>query len=257
MTTNPNKMLQEHEALLKTIYESRNPTRRYLHNIRRDWIIQTLKYWAQQKGMQNVLEVGGGCGIFIPDLVRLFKAVTVSDVEEAFLAIVGGMKKHYPNITIIKDDIVRTQLPKNSFDLILCSEVIEHISDSSKAIQSMFELLKTKGVLVLSTPQKYSTIEMISKIVFLPGIIQIAQLIYREPVYNTGHINLLTSKQVIKQCETAGFKILQSHKAGLYLPLIAELLGKWGLNIEKWLASKIRGTVFENFLWTQYYVFQK
>lgn len=67
----------------------------------------------------------------------------------------------------------------------------------------------------------------------------------------------MTSKQVIKQIKLAGFHIEESFKTGVYLPLIAELTGNWGLNLERWLEKKLRNSFFDWLLWTQYYIAQK
>jgi SAM-dependent methyltransferase len=204
--------------------------------------------------MEAAMEVGPGSGVYIPTLTGLFKSVTVTDIDEEFVANLATFKERYPNLTIIRDDITRTSLPDESFNLILCSEVIEHIHDSEAALRSMRRLLKPGGVLVLSTPQKWSTMESVCKIAFLSGIISLVRLVYREPILKANHINLLTRKGLDRQLSSAGFKTVERFCSGLYLPLLAELTGRVGLAIEKWLESKLRGGPIEGLLWTQYRV---
>ena len=74
-----------------------------------------------------------------------------------------------------------------------CAEVIEHIADAHAALCGLEKLLKPGGTLILSTPQRYSPLELCAKIAFLPGFIQLVRLIYREPILETGHIKVLTS----------------------------------------------------------------
>jgi 2-polyprenyl-3-methyl-5-hydroxy-6-metoxy-1,4-benzoquinol methylase len=145
-------------------------------------------------------------------------------------------------------------LPPQSFDLILCTEVVEHIADSSAAIAGMGRLLKPGGIMILSTPQPYSPLELAAKIAFLPGIIQIVRHIYGEPILETGHINLMTGREVERQLADAGFLISERHKSGMYLPLVAEFCGEMGLKLEQWLEERLRGTLVDGLLWTQYYV---
>jgi SAM-dependent methyltransferase len=49
-------------------------------------------------------------------------------------------------------DIISIPEPDSSFDIILCSEVLEHIPDPTKALDEFSRLLKPNGTLVLTAP---------------------------------------------------------------------------------------------------------
>lgn len=250
------KTEQELVELQETIYTSRNPTRRWLHCSRRDWIISTLKKYANKEcpDSRKSLEIGPGSGIYIPELIALSTQTYVSDIEEAYLKHVRQFKKEFSTLNLEVDDITDSKLEPGTFDLILCTEVIEHIADSKTAVANMHRLLKPGGLLVLSTPQRFSPLELFAKIAFLPGIIQLVRYIYKEPILETGHINLMTEGQVTDQIKAAGFTIIESHKSGMYIPLIAELMGERGLQIERYIEKKIYNGKFDWLLWTQYYI---
>jgi ubiquinone/menaquinone biosynthesis C-methylase UbiE len=239
-------------ALQETLYRSGNPTRRWLHCSRRDWIIATLRRHASPGG--RALEVGPGCGIYLPVLAGLFGQVVAADIEEAYLLHAARLRQTLPNLELVRDDVCSSSLPAQGFDLILCTEVIEHIGHSSAALAGMRRLLKPGGVLVLSTPQRYSPLELAAKVAFLPGVIQLVRRIYREPVLETGHINLMTARTVQRQLHGAGFEIVEQHRSGLYLPLVAEFGGERGLRFLQWLARRLGDGIGSNLLWTQYYV---
>ncbi len=239
----------------KTIYQSRNPTRKWLHSSRREWIINSLKRMAAEK-IENALEVGPGSGVYIPALSECCTNVTVIDVEDSFLADLGALAHRYPSLKLLGDDIARSLLPSNSFDLILCSEVVEHIRDSQTAIKEMHRLLKPGGILILSTPQKYSPLEILAKIAFLPGIKRIVSLLYREPVQGLGHLNLLTRNDLVHQLTSAGFRLNEYFTSGFYLPVFAELAGETAVLIEQWLEKKCRRGSCQQLLWTQYVIAQ-
>ncbi len=134
---------------------------------------------------------------------------------------------------MLVNDISDTHLPTQSFDLVLCSEVVEHIRDTTAAIAGIRRLLTPGGLLLISTPQHYSLMELACKAAFMPGVINLARRIYGEAVFETGHINLMTEKQTTRALESAGFHIRQRFKSGLYLPLIAEFAGTTGVRIER------------------------
>lgn len=219
-------------------------------------MIRTLRRYAATCG-PHALEVGPGSGVYLPVLSELFAAVVAIDTEQSYLQSVTPLLKTLSNVSLQRDDIQCSTLPSGSFDLVLCSEVIEHISDSRRALGEMHRLLRAHGVLVLTTPQRYSLLEACSKFALLPGVIDMVGQIYQEPVLETGHINLLTVSAARRQLIEAGFVIEEAFKSGLYLPLAAEFLGTAGMRLEQWLERRVAGSLLEWLLWTQYYVARK
>ena len=239
-------------SLQRTLYESRNPTRRWLHCIRRDWITRAMRRFVP-KG-ERALEVGPGSGIYIPILKELCAEVHLADCERTYLKAIELRYGADPCIKIIVDDITRSQLPDHSFDLVLCTEVVEHIADSAAALRHLARIMKPDGILVLSTPQRHSSLEMIARLALSPGLIWLTRLLYREPVLEMGHINLMTESTLQAQIKAANLHIIERYKGGLYLPGIAELLGSAGQRLAAGLERRIRGTPYDGVLWTQYYV---
>jgi SAM-dependent methyltransferase len=240
--------------LQQTLYTSRNPTRRWLHCTRRDWIVDAILRRSSSGRRNAALEVGPGSGLYLPTLATLYDQVTASDIQIDYLEHSRSLSREYPNLEFVVDDITDTALPPASFDLILCSEVVEHISDSAAALRSMHHLLRPGGTLILSTPQRDCPLEIAGKVAFLPGIIQLVRMVYREPILKTGHINLMTSRQVRRQLRAAGFRTVERFKSGVYLPVITEFGGRLGQRLQERMETWLRGGPLDRFLWTQYYV---
>jgi ubiquinone/menaquinone biosynthesis C-methylase UbiE len=250
MSTETEQQLLE---LQKTLYASKNPTRRNLHCTRRDWIIDAILRNRPANG-GKALEIGPGSGVYLPTLAENFAEVVASDVERAFLTEAESLRSSNPNISVVEDNIVASKLPEANFDLILCTEVIEHIAQGFAALQTIRRIVKPNGVLILSTPQRYSTLELAGKIAFLPGIIQMVRLVYSEPIIATGHINLMTAAAMQRQIRDAGFSIKESFISGLYIPLVAEFLGELGLRFEHASETLLKRIGLTGILWTQFYV---
>lgn len=53
----------------------------------------------------------------------------------------------------VKADICNLPFENDSFDIILCNHVLEHIPDDTKAIQELYRILKPDGMGVLQIPQ--------------------------------------------------------------------------------------------------------
>ncbi len=241
--------------LQQTLYESSNPTRKWLHCSRRDWIIKQIK--ELEHPVVNALEVGPGSGVYLPVLADIANNVVASDVEDAYLVHARQLSGELSNLVCVRDDITRPTLRVASFDLILCTEVIEHIPDVTASLQGLSKLLAPGGTLILSTPQRYSPLELCAKVAFLPGVIQIVRWIYKEPIIETGHISLQTEKQLAKALAHTGLTTITVRKSGFYLPLVAEFMGESGQRFLSWCERGLQDSFASGLLWTQYWILRK
>jgi len=242
--------------LLETLYNSRNPTRRWLHCSRRDWIAAKIRECAQAHP-RRALEVGFGAGAYLPALCETYPEVVASDLDQAHLDHARTFVAKHSNLRLVTDDITDSRLAQHSFDLILCTEVIEHIGDTSAVLAGIARLLAPGGTLILSTPQRHSLMELTCKVAFLPGVIKLVRRIYAEAVFETGHVNLMTAGTLIRALDDGGFVVRERYQSGMYLPLIAELGGNAALRLEQWLETKLTGGPLGWMLWTQYYIAQR
>jgi SAM-dependent methyltransferase len=239
--------------LQDTLYQSKNPTRRWIHTRRRETIEGLLRSVAGP-GVTRALEIGPGSGLYLPLLAQLAEEVVAMDIEPSFLDRARLCLADHHNARFVVDDITQTQLPPAHFDLILCTEVLEHIGDWRHALASMARLLRPGGALVLSTPQPHSPLELMGKVAFRPGVIRVVRAIYREPVLETGHISLVSSRCLERQIEAAGLQIERRIWTGAYLPVVAELGGARALRWEQALEPRLQARPLRGLLWTQYVV---
>ena len=65
-------------------------------------------------------------------------------------------KKLVPHIDIRQGDVTNTGIQENSADILVSSEVIEHVNDPSLMVSEAKRILKPGGILVLSTPVRIS-----------------------------------------------------------------------------------------------------
>ncbi|WOD42347.1 class I SAM-dependent methyltransferase [Hwangdonia lutea] len=59
----------------------------------------------------------------------------------------------------VKADICNLPFKDNSYDVILCNHVLEHIPDDTKAMQELYRVLKPKGMAILQIPQDLNRVE--------------------------------------------------------------------------------------------------
>lgn len=242
-------------SLQKTLYASRNPVRRWLHTSRRDAVLEAVRT-APILGRRRALEVGPGSGVYLPALCEQFVSVTAIDVEPAHINALRGLAGSHANLELKVTDLCKTEW-KEKFDLVLCSEVIEHVEDPPSFVTGLAAAVADDGILVLSTPQPWSFMELTASIALSPMVIWLPKLIYREPVLPTGHISVQSRKAIGGLLEANGLSILQSQYLGLYMPVLSEFGGAFAVNALKGLERTVQRLGPTGILWTQLHVARK
>ena len=115
---NPENKLVE---LQQTLYTSSNPTRRWLHCTRRDWIFGALRHTVGERH-ERAIEVGPGSGIYLPTLAQFYDEVVALDIEQVYLDHLSHLTGIHKNLALIIDDITASNLPDATFDLVLCTD---------------------------------------------------------------------------------------------------------------------------------------
>jgi 2-polyprenyl-3-methyl-5-hydroxy-6-metoxy-1,4-benzoquinol methylase len=234
------------------LYEDPNPTRRGLHQRRRDWVEAAL---ADHVGKHTrVVEVGIGCGLFTRALSAREADVIAVDIEPAFVAGVAGVR----GVSAVLADATEA-LPIVGQDVALCSEVLEHVSParSLDMLRSIAGALRPGGRLILTTPQRFATVELTARLLRFRPLLALARKLYGM-ADELGHTNLLTAPELKRQLKAAGFVIERETRFGFYLPVVAEFGGEPGRSllraVERLLAPV---PVLRGLLWTQAYVLRR
>lgn len=243
--------------LQQTLYASGNYTRRRLHQTRLQWVTSAIERHAAPLSRARAIEYGPGSGIYLPVLARHCGETAAADIEEAYLAGIGPLLAELNFVSAIIDDIQKSRFEDERFGLVLCSEVLEHVPDPELALRTLQRILVPGGIAIVTTPQRYSVMELCCKVAFLPGVIDLVRMIYREAVLPTGHISLRSAAAFRRGIDEAGFEVLEHERFGLYLPLVAEFGGVRGGKLLERLESTLSTSVLNQLFWTQAYVLRK
>jgi len=116
------------------------------------------------------------------------------------------------NLTVIKCDIENEKIPfeDNKFDFIIFNEIFEHLRiNPIFALKELNRVLKSNGIMMLTTPNLYSIIKIIA---YLSGRGFNDPYTEFEKLYTLGHIGHIreySTKEVKKFLENTGFKIIE------------------------------------------------
>jgi len=105
----------------------------------------------------NVYEAGGGSTSFLPAEVLRRCHVTVVDIDEEQIR-----NNAYAQQTIL-GDIQTYRFPPDSFDLIICYNVLEHVPYVEAALAGFFQSLKRGGLILIGAPNPRSLSGVVTK----------------------------------------------------------------------------------------------
>lgn len=104
----------------------------------------------------RILDAGAGFGIYTLSLAQAGYSIDAVEIDNSRIAAlakasadVSFFKGH---IRIIHGSLTSLHLPSNFYDVIICSDVIEHIADHEAAIAELSRVLNLDGTLLLTVP---------------------------------------------------------------------------------------------------------
>jgi len=153
----------------------------------------------------NLLEIGTGSGIFLPELSQHCEKLYATDIHPHFENI-ENLLKHYKvkEYDLKSQSIQKTNYPDNYFDAIVAVSVLEFVDDLQEAINEIKRILKNDGVFITICP-------MNSK--FLDSILSLYSK--KKPKEEFGESRIYVSNALEEN-----FKII---KKGYLLPLIGRI----------------------------------
>jgi len=157
----------------------------------------------------KILDIGCGPGRHTCEAYR-FEDVTVVGVDLNFndLTEAHGRLCYHDQLGehgggswgLSTANILNLPFADECFDLVICSEVMEHIPDEQKAIREITRVLKPGKNIVVSVPR------------FFPELI-CWRLSDEYHHANQGHIRIYKKKEIVKKLEAAGVKKWADHHA--------------------------------------------
>ncbi|MBU1867894.1 class I SAM-dependent methyltransferase [Patescibacteria group bacterium] len=132
---------KEHQYLFDRIFASK----------RKDLITAPIK--AHKNAI--VLEVGCGDGIILAELSKYLPAKNLYGIDTSIKGIELACQ-HLPEINLSVGDTCSLAFQDSKFDFVIAADVIEHLEHLEKMLAEVRRVLKDKGKLIISTPNRIS-----------------------------------------------------------------------------------------------------
>ncbi|MCL4460050.1 MAG: class I SAM-dependent methyltransferase [Chloroflexi bacterium] len=112
-----------------------------------------------------ILDAGTGIGFLLPTLSHLAQCVVAVDYSQILTTTMQMVKRrHLTNIYPCQADLTNLPFDANSFDLIICLSVLEHIPEPAEVLGEFRRVLKRDGVAIVGYPVENLALGMIRKI---------------------------------------------------------------------------------------------
>jgi len=178
----------------------------------------------------SALEIGAAEGIVIKrlgELLHIERCLAV-DISQAFLSC---GKRHYPNITFIHYNGSNLPIRDKSIDLIILSDIIEHISD----LDSLFKEVRRVGkYALLKVPlDRYAWRKLVSA--------PLGRSFQVGPGHPDGHLHEFSKKSLERLLKKFGLEILNSKVVYRPISRSEDYRTKKGILKARWyLDSKLK-----------------
>jgi len=169
----------------------------------------------------DILDLGCGEGHVIEKIINKNNRVTGVDISIERIR-QSRDRLNSNRVNLLNSDAVDLPFKNGKFDLVIASELIEHLPDSRELLANIKRVLKMDGVLILSTPCSYLSESS------------------AERIYEWQHVFVYSYNKLLRIVEEAGFSIKKAYGIGLKSPKLT--IPVWcGSPLVKFVYCKLKG----------------
>lgn len=198
-------------------------------------IVATLSDYLGKDQIKHskALDVGSSTGIIDSFLASKFKDVWGIDIDQNGVNFAKKNFKHR-NLHFLKVSAENIPFQNNSFDIVICTHVYEHVNNPNKLLSEIYRVLKPNGVCYFAAINAIWPIEPHHNLLFLSYLPKDIANIYikiftHKKVYYENPLFLWQLKKLVSKFEIVDYtaKILETpHKFGYKNPSIPRFLAK-------------------------------
>ena len=168
----------------------------------------------------EILDLGCGQGHITEKIRQALNGAKITGLDYSLSAIEYA-HDHFSKIDFAVGDAYESPYAKSFFDVIICNNLWEHVPDPLFLLGKIKQILKPGGALILSTPSRYRTGNLMRVLRGKPVVFM-----------SQHHVTEYTVGQIKEQLRYGGFEV----KNVLSRPISARSLK---VNIARWVFSKL------------------
>jgi 2-polyprenyl-3-methyl-5-hydroxy-6-metoxy-1,4-benzoquinol methylase len=193
-------------------------------------------HWLEHRPPANLLDLGCSGGLLSERIRALGHTVTGVDVLE--IEGVRNRVDHFIQADLDRD-LPAEVIARGPYDVVVCGDILEHVRQPEKVLESIRELLAPGGVLISSVPNFGHWYARTRTVL---GLFDYDQ----RGVLDSGHVRFFTRRSLLRRLRNAGFSVVRQEATGLPLDVLASGAGplRRGLRILDRLLVTLRPTLF-------------
>ena len=122
---------------------------KYFQKIGGGFLPQMINRLLDKGDIKQIVDLGCGDGGTILGILKKYKNKKIVGVDISPRRI-KSLRKRLPKYNFICRDVCNTRLLKH-FDLVICTQVIEHVENDKKLLKEIYRILKPLGYLYISS----------------------------------------------------------------------------------------------------------
>ena len=172
----------------------------------------------------TVLEVGCGKGTLIKPIAKKNQKIKFTGLDIDQTVIKEANKEKIRNLNFVCEDILKFKTD-DKYDIVITSEVLEHIEDPEKFLSKISSLTNESGFLIISTPNGTNYPKVLFGLIFGKRAEKMKKSFAKKnnkPEWeDTGHISVQDADELKIKLKKAGFAVISQTRSQ---PLYG---GKW------------------------------
>ncbi len=106
----------------------------------------------------NLLDIGCSTGFMTKLYARQFKKVTGIDIDKDAVLFAGARNRPI-NTRYVVSDCLQTGFSPESFDIVTCTQIYEHVPDARQLMREIRRVLKTGGICYFAAGNRLNLVE--------------------------------------------------------------------------------------------------
>ena len=164
--------------------------------------------YAETGAAQDILDAGCASGALLKELADTMgneKEFSLSGFDQSEALIAIAKAKHIRNSTFFQADIINSNVPSKSYDLIYCLGVMPYLPDIPSALAELHRLLRDDGACIVTYPYRNMVVDFLRT--------TRTGLFIRKHILNMAAFSVQYSISEFENiCTDTGFKIQEARK---------------------------------------------
>ena len=156
------------------------------------------------------MDAGCGSGENLMEIILNYPKAKIIGIDNHKPDLNNAKKRFLDKAKFLYGDCLNMEIKSETIDIVLSNQVIEHITRYEKYLHELKRILKSNGILILSTPNFHNPKNILLKLFFKKPIMRWENNQDLPPEKYRGHVKEFFEEELITLFQKNNFKLLDS-----------------------------------------------